>query len=138
MRVALYFCAIALCLLSQYCCGLVFPLNHRKTQANTLRGVLQCYLCFFSSSFSAAGPIVFPIQGSINQYAEFFINVSIGSPPQILRLQVDTGISSLVVCNVAFKKLICTFFAGSTDMVVFGTHCSGCPKADNVTYLFCL
>jgi len=60
-----------------------------------------------------AGPSVFPLQGNINQYAEFFINISIGTPPQILRVQVDTG---------------------STDLVVFATGCSECPTAPNVTY----
>jgi len=43
----------------------------------------------------------------------FFVNLSIGTPPQILRVQIDTG---------------------STDLVVFATGCSECPSAENVTY----
>jgi hypothetical protein len=43
------------------------------------------------SQYITAGPTTYPIQGSIDQYAEFFVNISIGTPPQILRVQVDTG-----------------------------------------------
>lgn len=41
--------------------------------------------------YNTAGPGVFPLQGNINQYMEFFVNISIGTPGQILRVMVDTG-----------------------------------------------
>jgi len=78
----------------------LLPVHHHKLRTSSLK----------------AGPYIFPMQGSINQYAEFFVNISLGNPPQILRVQVDTG---------------------STDLVVFGDDCHGCPKANNVTYFLC-
>jgi hypothetical protein len=78
--------------------GHVFPMGHHKRTTNVLK----------------AGQYTFPLQGNINQYAEFFVNISIGSPtPQILRVQVDTG---------------------STDLVVYATGCDKCPTASNVTW----
>jgi len=75
----------------------VFPLGIHKHKAVSLK----------------AGPNVYPLQGNIDQYAEFFVNVSIGTPAQVLRVQVDTG---------------------STDLVVFATGCYKCPTALNETY----
>jgi hypothetical protein len=79
-------------------------------QNNSFYYLFNCYFYCYS-----AGPSTYPLQGNINQYAEFFVNVSIGTPPQILRVQVDTG---------------------STDLVVFASDCYKCPSAPNVTYFY--
>jgi len=94
------FVGIVLVLLQLFACvfgGHVFPMGHHKHSVTSLK----------------AGPSVYPLQGDINQYAEFFVNLSIGTPPQILRVQIDTG---------------------STDLVVFATGCDKCPTASNVTW----
>lgn len=53
------------------------------------------YVCYLFAL--TAGPFTFPIQGDINQYGEFFINITLGSPPQTLRVQIDSGMVLFVV-----------------------------------------
>eukprot|EP01111_Echinosteliopsis_oligospora_P006027 TRINITY_DN1995_c0_g1_i1.p1 TRINITY_DN1995_c0_g1~~TRINITY_DN1995_c0_g1_i1.p1 ORF type:complete len:413 (-),score=127.06 TRINITY_DN1995_c0_g1_i1:8-1246(-) len=79
----------------------VIPVHHHIVPAKSIR------------VRTAKGPFVFPLQGDIDRYAEYFVNITLGTPPQTFRVQVDSG---------------------STDLVVFGTDCDGCPKANNVTY----
>eukprot|EP01013_Petalomonas_cantuscygni_P042274 TRINITY_DN7606_c0_g1_i1.p1 TRINITY_DN7606_c0_g1~~TRINITY_DN7606_c0_g1_i1.p1 ORF type:complete len:455 (-),score=88.69 TRINITY_DN7606_c0_g1_i1:142-1482(-) len=52
-----------------------------------------------------------PLGGSITTTYEFFVNVTVGTPPQSFQLTFDTG---------------------STDMVIYGADCEGCPA--NSTY----
>jgi len=95
---------LLLCALLLACASaLVIPVNKHYVQKKSVR-VLK------------AGPTgghgIFPLQGDIDRYAEFFVNITLGTPPQTIRVQVDSG---------------------STDLVVFGTDCDGCPKLANIT-----
>lgn len=47
-----------------------------------------------------------PLDGSVEEYGEYFVRVGVGSPPQYFDFQVDTG---------------------STDLLVYGSGCDGCP-----------
>jgi len=57
-----------------------------------------------------AGHLV-PLKGNLTYWGEYFANVGLGTPPQYVNLQVDTG---------------------STDLIVYTPGCYGCP---NTTYL---
>jgi hypothetical protein len=102
------------------------------------------------------------VQGNVNQFAEYFINISIGTPPQILRVQIDSGVKLFCFFFLYFSFSFCSFFfffsffffiflclfffffllcnncswdiLGSTDLVIYGTYCTGCPTAPNITY----
>jgi len=47
-----------------------------------------------------------PLQGSVEAYGEYFVSIGLGTPPQPFDFQVDTG---------------------STDLLVYGVSCNGCP-----------
>jgi len=47
-----------------------------------------------------------PILGSVSKFGEYFIQFTIGNPPQTLFAQIDTG---------------------STDLLLYGSACVGCP-----------
>jgi hypothetical protein len=53
-----------------------------------------------------SGSRVLPLLGSLDVTASFYLPMSLGSPGQVVNLLIDTG---------------------STDLVVMGGGCSGCP-----------
>jgi hypothetical protein len=61
-----------------------------------------------------APPSQVPIEGAVAIYGEYFVKVGLGSPEDQLYLQVDTG---------------------STDLLVYGVGCDGCPaEADRYNW----
>jgi hypothetical protein len=73
--------------------GIKVPLKARQTRLMTKMGANR-----------------FPLQGNLTYWGEFFATVGLGTPPQYVQLQVDTG---------------------STDLIVYGAGCGsqcGNPK----------
>eukprot|EP01125_Pyxidicula_operculata_P019143 TRINITY_DN691_c1_g1_i4.p1 TRINITY_DN691_c1_g1~~TRINITY_DN691_c1_g1_i4.p1 ORF type:complete len:407 (+),score=88.80 TRINITY_DN691_c1_g1_i4:2416-3636(+) len=55
-------------------------------------------------------PQKLPLGGSVATIGEYFVQVELGSPGQTFNLQIDTG---------------------STDLLVYGQFCNGCPTVDS-------
>jgi hypothetical protein len=76
---------------------LIMPLRARKTTLLTRRGA--------GAGVSGLGTI--HLTGNLTYWGEYFTSVGLGTPPQFLNLQVDTG---------------------STDLICFAKGCTGCGK----------
>jgi hypothetical protein len=78
--------------------GVVVKLGNRQTNRLTRLGT--------------SGPVV-PMQGNLTFWAEFFVEIGLGTPPQKMLVDIDTG---------------------STDLIVYTPGCSGCPSKPYKSY----
>jgi hypothetical protein len=83
-----------------------FAFKHRITHAmNRVRGL---------ANIGNVPASTVPIEGAVAIYGEYFVKVALGNPQDQLYLQVDTG---------------------STDLLVYGEGCDGCPpEADKYNW----
>jgi len=95
MRTATVFvlCVVALSLVQLVFPQVVVPLRARQTSVLSRRAVLK------------GQPI--HLTGNLTFWGEYFASVGLGTPPQYLNLQIDTG---------------------STDLIAYSAGCSGCGK----------
>lgn len=88
------------------------------------------------------------LTGNLNVWGEYFASVGLGTPPQYLNLQIDTGaypscaptIQFFSIGQLMFVRtttlsltwgrwwLVGWLIAGSTDLIAFAADCSGCGK----------
>jgi len=104
------------------CCILYTVASHlqielRSRQTNTLSTSAGRFMDKTARTklpgYNAAAPWRIPIFGNLTYWGEFYALVGIGTPPQYVQLQVDTG---------------------STDLIVYSKQCTGCNATATYDY----